>query len=367
MAEAADAGVITATVGFGESAHNELATAARTASRFGTEHHASVIAPALDEVFDSIVQALDEPLADSSAIPTFYVAKAARQHVTVALTGDGGDETFGGYDFRYVPHGMEERVRPFVPGRLGRRAASWAGEWWPRSASLPRPLRLGNVLENLGRDPAAAYYADLCFLKPGDARAVLGLPGREPSSSPVYEAVTAAYRRCPSTSAIQRAQYADLKVYLPNDPLVKVDRMSMAHALEVRCPLLDRRVVEQAFRIPTSRKMPSFQSKRLLRRLAARRLPDAVASAPKRGFTAPVGEWIRGAYAGAYRDEVLGQMSRVNGFLDVRRLRRLFDEHCTGPRDHSYVLWAAWVLERWSRSQVSGGFDPRPVDAVEAV
>src|SRR5262249_20617012 len=148
---------------------------------------------------------------------------------------------------------------------------------WPRSPKLPRPLRVGTLAENLGRDPAGAYYADLAFLKPGDARQLMGLsPDRDPAKRPVYAQVTEPYRRCGSSDPVQRAEYADLKIYLPNDPLVKVDRMAMAHSLEVRCPLLDRRVVELAFRIPASRKQQGRQGKALLRALARRRLPGAL-------------------------------------------------------------------------------------------
>src|SRR5439155_6527526 len=223
--EALRSAPLTTSVGFDEAAHNELEGAGLTALHCKTEHSAAIVHPRLDEVLDPIVRAFDEPFADPSAIPTFYVSRMAREHVTVALSGDGGDETFGGYDFRYVPHALEERARRFMPGRAGQATAAWLGARWPRSRQLPRPLRLGNVLENLSRDPAAAYYADLCFVKPADARALLGLaPTRNPDDSPVYEAVTAPYRRCPSPSAVQRAQYADLKVYMPNDPLVKVDR-----------------------------------------------------------------------------------------------------------------------------------------------
>ena len=126
-------------------------------------------------------------------------------------------------------------------------------------------------------------------------------PDRDPTTSPVYEQVTEPYRRCPSTNAVQRAEYADLKVYLPNDPLVKVDRMSMAHGLEVRCPLLDRRVVELAFRIPASRKQQGTQGKALLRALARRRLPGKLWQLPKRGFTVPIGEWIAGPHAAQFQ------------------------------------------------------------------
>ena len=153
------------------------------------------------------------------------------------------------------------------------------------------------MLENLGRDPAGAYYADLCFLKPQDARALLGkAPTRDPADSPVYEQVTRPYRECPSDSAVQRAQYADLKIYMPNDPLVKVDRMSMANSLEIRCPLLDHRLVELAFQIPTRIKMPNGEPKSLLR--VACRAPAAARRScrcRRSGFTAPIGSWLAGA------------------------------------------------------------------------
>jgi len=222
------------------------------------------------------------------------------------------------------------------------------GRAWPRSRRLPKPLRAGSLLENLGRDPAAAYYTDLAFLKPADARALMGLsPDPDPSSSPVFDAVTEPYRRCPSTDAVQRAEYADLKIYLPNDPLVKVDRMSMAHGLEVRSPLLDRRVVELAFRIPASRKLAGTEGKRLLRSLARRRLPPGLWRLPKRGFTAPVGRWIERAGPEVFRDEMLGPGCALSTYLHTEELARRFSAHRGGQADYSYDLWAAWVLGRW--------------------
>jgi asparagine synthase (glutamine-hydrolysing) len=272
--------------------------------------------------------------------------------VTVALSGDGGDESFGGYDFRYVPHAWEQRVRQWVPGAAGRAALAWLGARWPRSGRLPRPLRLGNVLENLSRDSATAYYADLCFLKPWDVRALMGRPGsRDPRESAVFDQVTACYRRCQSPSVLQRAQYADLTVYLPNDPLVKVDRMSMAHSLEVRCPLLDYRVVEFAFRVPTETKLAGLEAKHLLKRVARHRLPEEVLTMPKRGFTAPVGTWISGPCADRYEREVLGRGSFVSSHLDAALARRWFDEHRRGEMDRSYALWALWMLESWATAR----------------
>ena len=341
---------VTATVGFDHAAHNELAPAALTAERYRTRHHTAVVAPCLNDVLDPIVAAFDEPFADSSSIPTYYVSKIARQHVTVALSGDGADEAFGGYGWRYTPLAMETKARRLLPGKPGRRAAAWLGARWPRSRALPRPLRLGNVLENLGRDPAAAYYADLCFLKPHDARALLGKPpSRDPAESPVFQQVTRPYRECPSASAVQKAQYADLKVYLPNDPLVKVDRMSMAHGLEIRCPLLDHRVIELAFSIPTATKLAHGEPKSLLKGLAERRLPEDLIHRPKSGFSAPIGSWMAGPYADRFREDVLGRNAKSRDIVDRTRVQQLFCEHVAG-HDHAFALWAVWMLERWARA-----------------
>jgi asparagine synthase (glutamine-hydrolysing) len=172
-------------------------------------------------------------------------------------------------------------------------------------------------------------------------------PSRDPLKSPVYEQVTEPYRRCPSGNAVQRAEYADLKIYMPNDPLVKVDRMSMAHGLEVRCPLLDRRVVELAFRIPASRKQHGTQGKALLRALARRRLPGALWQLPKRGFTVPIGDWLAGPYASQFRDEVLGPGTALSMHIDVKELERRFAAHRAGQVNHAFTLWSTWVLQRW--------------------
>jgi len=342
----------TVTVGFGDAAHNELDAAGLTAGRYGTRHHTAVIDPVIDTVLDPIVRAFDQPMADSSAIPTYYVSAMARQYVTVALSGDGGDEVFGGYDFRYTPHALEARVRPFLPGAAGRGLMRALGRVWPSSSRLPKALRLSTIFQNLGEDPATAYFLDLCFAKPRRVGPLLGLaPGRRPFDTAVYADVTDAYKRCPSPSALQRAQYADVKIYLPNDVLVKVDRMSMQHGLEIRCPLLDRRVVEFGFRVPTATKLPGLQPKHLLRRIASRRLPAPLLTLGKHGFTAPVGAWLRGAAGVRFEDDCLGAASFVGGLMDQAAIRRLFREHAAGVSDQSHLLWATWMLERWGRQQ----------------
>jgi asparagine synthase (glutamine-hydrolysing) len=176
-------------------------------------------------------------------------------------------------------------------------------------------------------------------------------PSRDPLSSAVYETVTAPYRRCSSADPVQRAEYADLKIYLPNDVLTKVDRMSMQHSLEVRCPLLDRRIVELAFRIPQSIKQAGRTGKLLLKRVAEQRLPQELLRLPKQGFTAPVGGWISGPYRELFEAEVLSNRSEVASLLDVEAARRLFRGHVSGEFDNSFGLWALWVLERWARTQ----------------
>jgi asparagine synthase (glutamine-hydrolysing) len=354
MSETLGEDILTATVGFGEETHNEIPGAQLVSRHFKTKHETELIRPSLEEVFDPLVEAFDEPFADDSAIPTYYVSKMARRHVTVALTGDGGDESFGGYDFRYVPHSWECRLRPWLPGRPGRNLMAWLGRQWPRSSGVPKALRWATIFENLSRSAEEAYYLDLCFQKPADARALLGRsPTRDPKESPVYDKVTDPYRRCPSTSPLQRAQYADLKVYLPNMPLVKVDRMSMHHSLEIRSPLLDRRVVELAFRVPTRSKLPRLECKYLLRQLARARLPQDLLTFPKQGFSAPIGEWIRESLREQYRDEVFRPGAHVSTWLDMRTLGTFFEEHCQDRRDRTFPLWAAWVLERWASKWTS--------------
>jgi asparagine synthase (glutamine-hydrolysing) len=349
MAEALERPVLTTSVGFGQGAHNELAAAAMTVRHCSTAHHEETLDPVLDEVMDQVVNGFDEPFADASAIPTYYVSRMARQHVTVALSGDGGDEVFGGYWFRYTPHALECGARRLLPGSPGRAAAHWLARRWPAGARVPRALRLRTVWQNLSTDAATAYFADLCSLPPEASRSLLGLQPGDPMSGSVYDQVTAPYRRCPSSDPVQRAQYADLKIYLPNDVLVKVDRMSMANSLEVRSPLLDRRIVEAAFRIPRSRKMPWLQPKHLLRRIARRRLPAELLALPKRGFDAPVSHWIAGPYSAMVRAELLGPDSLLVGVIDRAMVARLLEAHVAGTANHSYVLWALWVLARWLR------------------
>lgn len=346
MAEVSPQPVIATSVGFDSAEHDELAAARITARHVGAIHHEEVARPSLTGAVDTILDGFDEPFADASAIPTWHVSRMARRHVTVALSGDGGDEAFTGYSFRYVPVRAESMWRGAMPARLGQTLASALGGAWPRGAGVPRALRLGNVLDNLSVPPSEAYFTDLCFLKPGHALALAGSPGIDFRATAVFAAVTDAFRRCRSASLLQQTQYADLKVYLPS-VLAKVDRMSMQNSLEVRSPLLDRRIIEFAFRLPTSRKMPRFESKHLLRKLAAGRLPPALARMPKKGFSPPLGDWLAGEGGQQLADEVLHPGALVRDWLDTRYLAGMFARRQERRSEDTHALWCAWLLEAW--------------------
>jgi hypothetical protein len=217
-----------------------------------------------------------------------------RRHVTVALSGDGGDEAFAGYTFRYLPHAHEARIRERVPAALRSAVFGAAAAVWPSSARLPRPLRLKTILGNLAQGDAEAFYRDLAWLRDETRRAVYapdfraGLRGFS-----ARETVIPLYASSDAPEAVGRAQHTDMQLYMTDDVLAKVDRMSMAHSLEVRCPLLDPAILEFAARLPASVRMSGSRGKLPLRRLAERRLPKAVVDAPKRGFAPPVAQWLR--------------------------------------------------------------------------
>jgi asparagine synthase (glutamine-hydrolysing) len=336
---------MTVSVGFDDHKFNELDAAQLTASALGTTHRPLTIRPQLEGLLDRAVASFGEPFADASAIPTYYVSKAAREYVTVALTGDGGDESFAGYDFRYIPHLVESWARHLVPA-LVRRPLLTLGRHWPGKPSWPKPLRLRTVFQNLGGSDAEAYFADLCMVKPERIGPLLG---REISlrGHAAYDLVTSTYGSCGSAAPLQRAEYADLKMYLPNAPLAKVDRMSMLNSLEVRCPLLDHRIVEFAFRVPRRLKLRHLKGKALLRAIAARRLPGQIATLPKRGFSAPISSWITSEHAQLFTADVLSTTAPIRDLLDQGAIQQLLVQHSEGVYDHAQLLWAIWMASRW--------------------
>jgi len=342
--------VITNSIGFEDRRFSELGAAGATAAYLGTEHHEFMVQPRAAEVLEKIAWHFDEPMADSSAVPSWYVCEMARRTVTVALSGDGGDESFGGYTFRYLPHTVESRVRASLPAAVRGIVFGTLGALWPASARLPRPLRVKTIFENLALADAEAFYRDLAWLRPDTRAAVYSadfmssLRGFTP-----FETVAPYYSHNDAADALGRSQFTDIHVYMTDDVLVKMDRMSMAHSLEVRCPLLDHRILEFAARLPASLKVDGRQGKLPLRELAARRLPEEVRTRPKQGFSVPAARWLREDLKPLAESVIFDSSRPLAAVLEGQSLQRLWREHQSGARDHSVFLWGQMMLGLWER------------------
>jgi asparagine synthase (glutamine-hydrolysing) len=346
--------VLTNTIGFDLEEYNELPLARSVANQFHTDHHEFTVQPNAIEVLDSISLNFDEPFADSSALPTWYVCKMAKQNVTVALSGDGGDEGFGGYTFRYLPHCFEAWLRSRLPTSLRCLVFGGLGAVYPASAWLPKKLRLKTILENLAVSDAEAFYDDLVFLR-ADARKKLysaaffkSLHGFEPE-----ETVIPLYRSNDAPHPLGRAQFTDIHFYMTDDVLVKVDRMSMAHSLEVRSPLLDYRILEFGARLPVNLKINNREGKVLLREVAAKRLPKEIAGMPKKGFSIPVAKWLRGDLKNYVEQHIFHKDSLIWEYLGQKELKIMWQEHQQGKRDHNVFLWGLLMLRLWEKKYFS--------------
>jgi asparagine synthase (glutamine-hydrolysing) len=351
MARALDRPVITNSIGFQEREATELPLARTVATHLKTDHHEFIVDPKAADVLPKIAWHFDEPLADSSALPTWYVCEMARRTVTVALSGDGGDEAFGGYTFRYLPHVMESRIRGRIPAALRVPVFGTLGAVWPGSARLPRPLRLKTIFENLAVSDEQAFYQDLGWLR-ADARAALyssdfvqRLKGFTPR-----EIVSNFYNRSDASDALGRSQSTDIQLYMTDDVLVKCDRMAMAHSLEVRSPLLDHRLLEFAARLPSYLKMDSRQGKLPLRALAAKRLPREILEAPKRGFSIPAARWLRGELRPMAEEILFDTHGMLGNLLEKRVVRQMWSEHLSGARDHHVFIWGLMMFGLWERA-----------------
>lgn len=351
MARLMDRPVITNSIGFEDRNFNELPTASAIAAHLKTDHHEFTVQAKAADVLERIAWHFDEPIADSSAVPTWYVCQMARRTVTVALSGDGGDESFGGYTFRYLPHMMESRLRTAIPVPIRRVVFGALGTMWPASARLPRPLRLKTIFENLAVGDAEAFYGDLVWLRheTRDALYSHGFRADLKGFTPM-ETVLPYYAGSDAVDALGRAQFTDIHFYMTDDVLTKVDRMSMAHGLEVRCPLLDHRILEFAAKLPAGLKVDRHRGKLPLRGLAARRLPAEVLGKPKRGFSIPAARWLREELRPLAESLILERNEFLDSFLDDQKIRKLWHEHLSKARDHSVFLWGLMMLGLWKKS-----------------
>jgi len=336
----------TFSIGFHEDRYSELPYARQLAARFGTEHFEQIVTPQAAESLDDLVTYFDEPFADASALPMMYVAKLARQQVKVVLSGDGGDEAFGGYA-RYAHDLREAAWRARMPAALRRGVLGPLSRLWPKADWLPRGLRLKTALANLSLDDAEAYANTLAICRPplrrrlmhGDVRAQLN--GHRPEGR-IARAFGAA-----SGDPLRGMISADVDVLLPDDFLTKVDRASMAVGLEVRPPLVDHEFLELAARAPSAIKVRNGETKWLFKQICDGWLPPEVVRRPKQGFDLPVDQWLRGPLGEQFREGVLNPRSALASYIDQRAARRLYDAHCRRTGRHGAVLWALLVLGAW--------------------
>ena len=339
MAQASAEPVRTFTVGFGDAAYDEREFALAVAERWGTRHTEVVLEPDAAATLPRLAEAFDEPLGDEAALPLFLICEAARQEVTVALVGDGGDESFAGYE-RYAAVGLADRVprpvalagarllRAFPDGRRERRSTTFRAARFLEAAATPRSERYGKLMEVFPLATRAALWSD-------DARAELGTlvsPGFLLGAAP--------------DDGVTGLQLLDIATYLPGDLLPKSDIASMAHSLELRSPLLDHHVVELGLSLPVHLKLRGREGKQALRRAFADELPAAVAARGKAGFGVPLAAWFRGELRELAADVLLDD----RGWFRRDAVKRLLGEHAAGEADHGHRLWTLVMLELWARS-----------------
>ena len=354
MRRTSDRPPVTITVGFDRAAYDEVRHAETVARHLGCEFHARQANPDVAALLPKLAWHFDEPFADSSAVPTYYVSKAARELVTVALSGDGGDELWGGYA-RHAVERWEQRAR-----RMLGRASAPAGRL---ARALPLSVKGARALRHLAASPEQAYaikHAYGMFEPDAKARLYTGDFAASVADVDPLAAFRDVYRRCASADPLDRALYVDVHTYMVDDILTKVDRMSMAVSLEAREPLLDHRLLEFAASVPTSLKLKDGRSKYLLRRVLDRRVPASILERGKRGFEAPVGEWLRGPLAPMADDLLLDRRLRERGVVDAREVARLWTDHKTGRADHRHRLWQLIMLELWFRQFVDRAPAVRP-------
>jgi asparagine synthase (glutamine-hydrolysing) len=347
MAEASPRPVQTFSIGFDEPQFDELEHARTVARHFRTDHHEFVVRPDGLNILDRIIDHFDEPFADSSAIPTWYVSEVARRHVTVVLSGDGGDELFGGYD-RYLPHPAVARFdRLPIPARR-----TLAGAIWPL---LPHGTPGKGLLRRVSRDDNGRFLDAVAMLQPDEKRSMYAPDVRRALGA--FDAETLLSRHFDRFATLppqSRMMRVDFETYLPEDVLTKVDRMSMAHSIESRVPLLDNLVVELAASLPSRLKIADGRRKHVLKAAARNLLPASILDRRKQGFGVPLGHWFRGELSGLFSEVLGSERTRQRGYFDRAFVDRLVHEHRTGQRDHNLRLWQLLVFELWHRQYLDG-------------
>jgi asparagine synthase (glutamine-hydrolysing) len=362
MARASSGPVKTFSIGFKHADFNEAPYAQRVAQRFGTDHHELILDPDVVETVQTLARTLEEPFGDSSMLPTYFISCLARQHVTVALSGDGGDELFAGYDRyrRCLRNGFN-----WIPG--------WAGRWYREQmhARLPRNLRGRNLAYSASLSWEERFLEDVSFL-PGFERdtPLLSEDFRRtlPRSSEPLDFMRDYLRKAPARDPLGRILYLDTKTYLPGDILTKVDRMSMLTSLEVRVPILDHVFLEWVTALPPQWKLRGGSQKHIFRKLAERvGVPREVLDRPKQGFALPLVHWIRVELKDLILTTLLEPRTLQRGYLNESGVRRMLDEHFQGRTSHWSRIWRLLMFELWHRDFIERIAAPQPIGCERAV
>lgn len=341
MSKALEEPVTTCTIGFNSKTHNEADDAKRFAGTLKTRHHEHYIKNEPAKIIKKLIWHFDEPFADSSMVPTYYVSNLARKNVTVAISGDGGDESFAGYE-KYSIDMRENQVRRIVPSSI---------------LALIKRLTNGEVkgaikkLHSLSSsallDPGMAFYITNTFITDDMLKSLLNsdvynkIKGYDPSAH-----ITRYYNGLDHADHLSRILYTDLKMYLPGDVLVKVDRMSMANALEVRSPLLDHKVIEFAAKIPSHLKMKNGEKKHMLKETFKQILPSSVLTRKKHGFDVPLNQWFKNELLAMSRESLLNN-DKMNAFFDPAVVNRIWQDHQSEKTSHGTLLWTLFVFSLW--------------------
>lgn len=350
MARQSSAPINCFTIGFKDPAFDESIYAAQVAERYGAKHHVEYVTGEEEAPAANLAAIFGEPFGDSSALPTLRVMRLARKHVTVALSGDGGDELFAGYR-RYGFHAREESLRGMVPGWLRAPVFGVLAQLYPQADWAPRPLRARQTFLELSCDTAAGYFANVSVMD-DKSRQRLYAPAlkRDLQGYSALSAISRHFAAAPFEDAVARAQYVDLKTWLPGDILTKVDRTAMACSLEVRVPMLDADLVEWALNVPDSIKRAGGEGKAALKRAAHFLLPKNLLSRPKQGFSVPLAKWFRGPMGRAFEEDLARRDGiAASGLFDMAEVRILLDGHRRGLRDHSRSLWSCWMFDQFLR------------------
>jgi asparagine synthase (glutamine-hydrolysing) len=346
MARLMNQAVTTCSIGFDDPKFDESKYARQVASQFHTDHHSQVVRPEALTIVDKLTWHYDEPFADSSAIPTYYVSWIARQHVTVALGGDGGDENFAGYR-RYVFDRVENRLRAIVPVAIRSNVFGPLGQWYPALAWAPRVFRAKATFQSLARNSLEGYFNSISVFRCEEKKRLFSPDFRKQLRE--YDSIEVLrhhYDRAGTKDPLSRIQYVDIKTYLPDDILVKVDRASMAVSLEVRAPFLDHHLMELLARIPSSFKLRGREGKYIFKRAMAPVLSPDILYRTKQGFAVPLARWFREDLKEMASQTIFGVQ---DGILDPAYLEKIWNEHQRGTFDRSAYLWSVLMFRKWQQ------------------